>query len=151
MVGDHKPLPPVLDTEIIEANKDTIHAEDLTEGLFEKLYNNFPEANKHRLTIQYRMHPVIGSLISKEFYENEIQNGTIKEQRNTGISCYDDVAIEWITTSNLSPSRRYEKRVGNATNATYKNNAELDIIKIKLREFSNVFYSVKFCDIIKMT
>lgn len=138
LVGDHKQLPPVLDTEIIEANKDTIHAEDLAEGLFEKLYNNFPEANKHRLTIQYRMHPVIGSLISKVFYENEIQNGTPKEQRNTGISCYDDVAIEWITTSNLSPSRRYEKRVGNAANATYKNNAELDIIKNKLRELDSL-------------
>jgi len=87
LVGDHKQLPPVLDTEIIEANKNAIHLEDLTEGLFEKLYNNFPENNKHRLTIQYRMHPVIGSLISKVFYDNEIQNGTPKEQRNTGISC----------------------------------------------------------------
>ena len=138
LVGDHKQLPPVLDTEIIEANKDTIHSEDLAEGLFEKLYNNFPEDNKHRLTIQYRMHPVIGSLISKVFYENEIQNGTPKEQRTTGIPRYDDVAIEWITTSELSPSRRYEKKVGNATNATYKNNAELDIIKNKLHELNSL-------------
>lgn len=97
LVGDHKQLPPVLDTEIIEENKEAIRL-DLTEGLFEKLYNNFPEDNKHRLTIQYRMHPVIGSLISKVFYDNEIQNGMPKEQRNTGIPCYDDVAIEWITT-----------------------------------------------------
>lgn len=134
LVGDHKQLPPVLDTEIIEANKDTIRSEDLNEGLFEKLYNNFPEDNKHRLTIQYRMHPVIGSLISKVFYENEIQNGTPKEQRITGIPCYDNLAIEWITTSELSPSRRYEKKVGNASYATYKNDAELNIIKNKLRE-----------------
>lgn len=138
LVGDHKQLPPVLDTEIIEANKETIHVEDLKESLFEKLYNNFSEDNKQRLTIQYRMHPVIGSLISKVFYDNEIQNGTPKEQRNTGIVCYDDVAIEWITTSELSPSRRYEKKVGNANNATYKNNAELDIIKNKLRDLDSL-------------
>lgn len=137
LVGDHKQLPPVLDTEIIEANKNAINLEDLTEGLFEKLYNNFPENNKHRLTIQYRMHPVIGSLISKVFYDNEIQNGTPKEQRNTGIPCYDDVAIEWITTSRLS-SKRFEKKVGNATHATYKNNAELDIIKNKLCEMDSL-------------
>jgi len=134
LVGDHKQLPPILDTEIIEANKDTIRLADINESLFEKLYNNFPENNKHRLTIQYRMHPVIGSLISKVFYENEIQNGTPKEQRITGIPCYDNLAIEWITTSKLLSSRRYEKKVGNASYATYKNNAELDIIKNKLRE-----------------
>jgi len=107
---------------------------DFTEGLFEKLYNNFPEENKHRLSIQYRMHPVIGSLISKVFYENEIQNGTPKEARNTGIFDYDDVAIEWITTSKLSSIKRYEKRVGDETNATYKNDSEISIIKAKLRE-----------------
>lgn len=138
LVGDHKQLPPVLDTDIIEANKETIHKEDLTESLFEKLYNNFSEDNKQRLTIQYRMHPVIGSLISKVFYDNEIQNGTPKEQLNTGIACYDDVAIEWITTSELSPSRRYEKKVGNENTATYKNNTELDIIKNKLRNLDSL-------------
>ena len=84
------------------------------------------------------MHPVIGSLISKVFYDNEMQNGTPKEQRNTGIVCYDDVAIEWITTSELSPFRRYEKKVGNANIATYKNNAELNIIKNKLRDLDSL-------------
>ena len=134
LVGDHKQLPPVLDTDIIEENKDTLRKADFTEGLFEKLYNNFPEENKHRLSIQYRMHPVIGSLISKVFYENEIQNGTPKEARTTGIADYDDVAIEWITTSKLSPIQRYEKRVGNESNATYKNDSEIRIIKAKLHE-----------------
>jgi len=138
LVGDHKQLPPVLDTEIIDTNKDSICPDDFAEGLFEKLYDNFPDENKHRLTIQYRMHPVIGSLISKVFYENEIQNGTPKEQRNTGIQCYNDVAIEWITTSKLSASHRHEKRVGYETKATYKNDAELDIIKNKLRELDSL-------------
>lgn len=138
LVGDHKQLPPVLDTEIINANKNEICFDDFKEGLFEKLYNNFPDDNKHRLTIQYRMHPVIGSLISKVFYDNEIQNGIPKEQRNTGIPCYNDVAIEWITTSSLPFSQRAEKRVGYETNATYRNNAELDIIKNKLRELDSL-------------
>lgn len=133
-----KQLPPVLDTEIIQANKSIIRLEDLTEGLFEKLYNSFPEDNKHRLTIQYRMHPVIGSLISKVFYDNEIQNGIEKEQRITGIPFYDNVAIEWISTSKLPSYKRNEKRVGDESNATYKNNAELEIIKSKLRELDSL-------------
>ncbi len=138
LVGDHKQLPPVLDREIIEENKDIVHMDDLSEGLFEKLYNNFPEDNKHRLTIQYRMHPVIGSLISKVFYENEIQNGVGKEERKTGIPSYDNVAIEWISTSRMSTDKKYEKKVGNATNATYRNNAELEIIRKKLRELDSL-------------
>ncbi|MBQ8298360.1 MAG: protein kinase [Clostridia bacterium] len=138
LVGDHKQLPPVLDTDIIEENKETLHKDDFTEGLFEKLYDNFPKENKHRLSIQYRMHPVIGSLISKVFYENEIQNGTPKEKRNIGIDDYNDVAIEWITTSKLSTAKRYEKKVGNETNATYKNDAEISIIRDKLHELDSL-------------
>lgn len=137
LVGDHKQLPPVIDTDFVKANKDTLKLEDFTEGLFEKLYNGFPDENKHRLTIQYRMHPAIGSLISKVFYDNEIQNGTDKSQRNIGIPCYDDVAIEWISTSKLPSTKRFERRVGDGENATYKNNAELEIIKKKLRELDS--------------
>ena len=137
LVGDHKQLPPVLDENIIRANKEVVHSEDLSIGLFEKLYENFPEDNKHRLTMQYRMHPVIGSLISKVFYDNEIENGTEKSQRSTGIASYNDVALEWISTSNLPSSKRYEIRVGDAQNATYKNEAELEIIKNKLRELDS--------------
>lgn len=134
LVGDHKQLPPVLDLDFIQENQESIRLEDLTEGLFEKLYNNFPEHSKQRLTIQYRMHPVIGSLISKVFYDNEIQNGTDKNQRITGIPDYNDIAIEWISTSKLPACKRYEQKVGDYTNATFKNNAELEIIKAKLRE-----------------
>lgn len=138
LVGDHKQLPPVLDSDIIEKNKETLRKDAFTEGLFENLYNNFPEENKHRLSIQYRMHPIIGSLISKVFYENEIQNGTPKEDRITGIADYDDVAIEWITTSKLPPVQRYEKKVGNETNTSYKNDSEISIIKAKLHKLDTL-------------
>ena len=133
-MGDHKQLPPILDEDIIKSNKETIRPDDFKEGLFEKLYNNFPEENKQRLIMQYRMHPVIGTLISKVFYENEIQNGVKAEDRNTGISGYEETAIEWISTSNLSAKKRFESKVGSQPNYTFKNNAELNIIKNKLKE-----------------
>lgn len=72
------------------------------------------------------------------FYDNEIQNGIEKEQRITGIPFYDNVAIEWISTSKLPSYKRNEKRVGDESNATYKNNAELEIIKSKLRELDSL-------------
>ena len=119
-MGDHKQLPPILDEDIIKSNKETIRPDDFKEGLFEKLYNNFPEENKQRLIMQYRMHPVIGTLISKVFYENEIQNGVKAEDRNTGISGYEETAIEWISTSNLSAKKRFKSIVRLTTNFTFK-------------------------------
>ena len=134
LVGDHKQLPPVLDLEIIEENEDKLDKKDFVEGLFEKLYNNFPEENRHRLSIQYRMHPVIGSLISRVFYENEIQNGTPEKERITGIPSYDNISIEWITTSKISEFKRKEEKIGDKEKATYKNSSEISIIKSKLHE-----------------
>lgn len=81
LVGDHQQLPPVLDTDIIRANSDNLDEEKLAHGIFEKLYEMFPVENKHRLTIQYRMHPTIGTLISHVFYEDEIQNGVEMSER----------------------------------------------------------------------
>lgn len=134
LVGDHKQLPPVLDLDIIEENEEKLDKKDFVEGLFEKLYNNFPEENRHRLSIQYRMHPVIGSLISRVFYENEIQNGIPGKERITGIPGYDDISIEWITTSKIPELKRKEEKIGNDEKATYKNSFEISIIKSKLHE-----------------
>ena len=138
LVGDHKQLPPVLDLDIIEENEDKLNKNDFIEGLFEKLYNNFPEENRHRLSIQYRMHPVIGSLISRVFYENEIQNGTPETERITGIPGYDNISIEWITTSKISEFKRKEEMIGDREKATYKNSSEISIIKSKLRELDSL-------------
>ena len=80
------------------------------------------------------MHPVIGSLISRVFYENEIQNGTPEKERITGIPSYDNISIEWITTSKISEFKRKEEKIGDKEKATYKNSSEISIIKSKLYE-----------------
>ena len=73
----------------------------------------FPEDNKHRLTIQYRMHPTIGTLISHVFYNDEIQNGVEAQDRELCIEGYEGIAIEWISTSKYSTKERYEKEFDN--------------------------------------
>lgn len=132
MVGDHKQLPPILDNEIIDKNKESIDVKSISEGIFEKLYDGFPEENKHKLTVQYRMHPTIGTLISHVFYEDEIQNGIEKEKRLTGINEYSNIAIEWLSTSSKSSNERFEKKQGVDPHITYRNDLELRIIKEKL-------------------
>lgn len=137
LVGDHKQLPPVLDTELIKDNKDKIDEKNLMEGIFEKLYEMFPDENKHRLTIQYRMHPTIGTLISHVFYNDDIQNGVSKEDRTLLIEGYEGIAIEWIDTSKRSAKERYEKEFENDGKKSYQNNLEKNIIKQKLIELDS--------------
>lgn len=134
LVGDHQQLPPVLDTEIIRSNKDKLDENSLTEGIFEKMYNMFPEDNKHRLTIQYRMHPTIGTLISHVFYKDEIQNGVEVKERTLSIDGYENIAIEWISTSKYSVKERYEKEFSNNGKKSYQNYLERSIIEQKLLE-----------------
>jgi superfamily I DNA and/or RNA helicase len=78
------------------------------------------------------MHPAIGTLISHVFYDNEIQNGIEKEKRNVGIPSYENIAIEWLSTSLYSEKERFETEQGTHPKKTYRNSLELRIIKEKL-------------------
>ena len=139
LVGDHKQLPPIIDQGIVSIdNEDADDSGRLTENFFEKLYDQFPEENRQRLTVQYRMHPVIGNLISRVFYDNEILNGVSAEQRRIEIPGYENTAIEWITTSELPESRRYENRKGSRDNVSYKNECELEVIRSKLADLDRL-------------
>lgn len=137
LVGDHQQLPPVLDTEIIRNNKEKLDEEGLAQGIFERMYNMFPEDNKHRLTIQYRMHPTIGTLISHVFYNDEIQNGVEAQDRELCIEGYEGIAIEWISTSKYSTKERYEKEFDNNGKKSYQNYLERNIIERKLLELDS--------------
>ena len=137
LVGDHQQLPPVLDTEIIRNNKEKLDEEGLAQGIFERMYNMFPEDNKHRLTIQYRMHPTIGTLISHVFYNDEIQNGVEAQDRELCIEGYEEIAIEWISTSKYSTKERYEKEFDNNGKKSYQNYLERNIIERKLLELDS--------------
>ena len=137
LVGDHQQLPPVLDTEIIRNNKEKLDEECLAQSIFERMYNMFPEDNKHRLTIQYRMHPTIGTLISHVFYNDEIQNGVEAQDRELCIEGYEEIAIEWISTSKYSTKERYEKEFDNNGKKSYQNYLERNIIERKLLELDS--------------
>ena len=137
LVGDHQQLPPVLDTELIRNNKDKIDEELLAQGIFEKLYNMFPETNKHRLTIQYRMHPVIGTLISHVFYNDDIQNGVEAKDRELHIDGYKDIAIEWISTSKYPTKEKYERVFDSNGKKSYQNFLEKTIIEKKLLDLDS--------------
>ena len=81
VIGDHAQLPPVIHPALFDS--DQIELRDATEyrdalfktSLFERLYVDCPTSNKRMLTTQYRMPPVIGTMISTLFYDGQIENG----------------------------------------------------------------------------
>lgn len=86
MVGDHMQLPHYIETDYVrrfQNDREACRGFDetlLTKSLFQVLYDRLEKSwNEGKLKIQrhiriqeqHRMHPVIGSFISKEFYERE--------------------------------------------------------------------------------
>lgn len=73
LVGDHRQLPQQVDQDIERkmeesaANKEEI--EFLNQSTFERLFSQLDASKKITLDKQYRMHPLLGNFISKEFYE----------------------------------------------------------------------------------
>lgn len=83
LVGDHRQLPHLLEPAVEEA---VAEAHDLSdeqrkayeESLFQRLWRQLKEREKRdgiprvvMLDIQFRMHPVLGDFVSREFYEKE--------------------------------------------------------------------------------
>jgi hypothetical protein len=81
LIGDHRQLPPTLDSALFDPEKVEIEDEEYVKeelfekSLFEKLYTNCPDSNKGMLATQYRMPTVIGTLISDIFYDGQLRNG----------------------------------------------------------------------------
>lgn len=127
LVGDHKQLPPIMDNDIVRKLGLTgQQMQKLNDGVFKQLYERLPDENKITLDCQYRMHPIIGTLISSTFYDGRIDNGVSENDRIIGIEGYEKTAIEWISTSNCL--NHSESNDGDS----YINRLEVKIIDKKL-------------------
>lgn len=128
LVGDHKQLPPVVDRELSERayQKHEIERIVFEESLFEYLYRELPESNRILLSYQYRMHPHIGDLVSRQFYEPEDKISSkrvdVKEKKH-GLSFKNE--IYWVTTLDGGKENIRHKKVGKS----FKNAYEASVIK----------------------
>lgn len=102
----------------------------MAQGIFERMYNMFPEDNKHRLTIQYRMHPTIGTLISHVFYNDEIQNGVEAQDRELCIEGYEELQLSGL----VHPSIRQKSGMKRNLIIMEKNHIKIILSEILLNE-----------------
>lgn len=137
LVGDHKQLPPIIDKELQQralSEKD-IQKIILERSLFEYLYEQLPKTNKITLNNQYRMHPHIGNLVSKLFYDNQVTSNFVNpEEKQHNVTIFDK-NIYWISTSDAgeksqerengkSRINHYEARVIKEVLAKIQDNCE---------------------------
>ncbi|BAZ28373.1 translation initiation factor IF-2 domain-containing protein [Cylindrospermum sp. NIES-4074] len=82
MVGDHRQLPPMLDTSTLEEVAKEIGStreelQFLEESLFKSQFETADDSIKQMLTTQYRMHPFIMGAIN-QFYDGKLECGLLE-------------------------------------------------------------------------
>ena len=106
LVGDHRQLPHLLEPEVEEAVASS-HAlsdeqrEAYKESLFQRLWKQLKGTGRVvMLDTQFRMHPVLGEFVSREFYEREgldpIKPGRSADSFMTDIPGHEGKVCCWI-------------------------------------------------------
>ena len=131
VVGDQKQLPPFVDEGFRDVS---ILAEfGLDEGMikrtiFDRLHDMLPVDCKKMLSIQYRMVPAIGNLISHCFYDGALKSAE-KEWDRT-LQPILATPVVWMSTSRQS--NRFETKTGDS----YWNEAELHVVHNLLKSIN---------------
>jgi serine/threonine protein kinase len=102
LVGDDKQLSPN-DSDLLRRKdllaKYNLRSLDVQQTIFETMLVGLPDSSVSTLSVQYRMDPPIGDLISNCFYENQIINGP--QTTPTEISNLLGKQIKWFDTASL--------------------------------------------------
>ncbi|WGV28413.1 AAA domain-containing protein [Halotia branconii] len=142
MVGDHRQLPPMLDTSTLEevAQKTSSTREELQfleESLFKSQFESADKSIKQMLTTQYRMHPFIMGAIN-QFYDGKLECGLlepdIKRAHNlVGEIIQPDHHLIWVKMpqeNEFQEQREY---------TSFFNTREIDVIERLCQQFESTW------------
>jgi hypothetical protein len=100
LVGDHRQLPPFLDTETATDLRSAGHDVDRAkQSLFEELFSSVPPSNRATLRVQYRMHRSIGSFVGDLYYSDigGLETGVPDEARTIDVPQLDGASrVFWV-------------------------------------------------------
>ncbi|BAY25718.1 translation initiation factor IF-2 domain-containing protein [Calothrix sp. NIES-2100] len=148
MVGDHRQLPPMLDTNTLEEVVQEIGSsreelQFLEESLFKSQFEEADPSIKQMLTTQYRMHPDIMGAIN-QFYEGKLECGIL----HPDIKRAHDLAGEIIQPQHHliwvkmpKESEFQEQREG----TSLYNIQEIDVIERLCQQFENTWAAKVAC------
>jgi hypothetical protein len=112
LVGDDRQLPPYLDSDALSDT--TLEPFGFTRSEFEQpffsyLSERLPEANVVALTLQHRMHPSIGRLVSNCFYGGDLDSARDATALSPELRAVAGARVTWMTTAAM-PNRRESRR-----------------------------------------
>lgn len=144
MVGDHRQLPPMLDTSTLEEVAQTIgntreELQFLEESLFKSQFESADESIKQMLTTQYRMHPFIMGAIN-QFYDGRLESGILEPDTKRAHHLAGEIIQEsqhliWVKTP--IENQFLEQRNG----TSYFNTQEIDAIERLCQQFESTWAS----------
>ncbi|GGR99539.1 hypothetical protein GCM10010252_42820 [Streptomyces aureoverticillatus] len=124
LVGDHEQLPHMLEPDVereLGSLGDDVR-DRLQESLFQRLARQWehgsPDGHSRfvRLDTQFRMHPVLGSFVSDNFYDRKLRNGREAAEFAHGIDRYGEVPAAWLPVP-LSSGGETSRGTSRARNA----------------------------------
>ena len=137
LVGDHLQLEPFHEPAVLREARRRLHVlmPEVVRSDFERCFSSaYGKASGHTLTIQYRMLPAIGRLVSEAFYEGRLEHGRTEPIVPDAI-WPDSLRSEllWITTDELG-SEAFQRP---DARRSLSNPIELNAIADLLRELDN--------------
>jgi serine/threonine protein kinase len=112
LVGDERQLPPYLDAEAL--SDATLEPFGLSRGELEQPFFSYvaerlPEANVVTLTVQHRMHPVIGTLVSDCFYDGRLHSAREHTPLMSRLQVVAPAPVTWVTTAKHANRREGQR------------------------------------------
>ncbi|WP_338421551.1 DEAD/DEAH box helicase [Nostoc flagelliforme] len=144
MVGDHRQLPPMLDTKTLEEVSQEIGSTNtelqlLQESLFKIQFESANDSIKQMLNIQYRMHPIIMGAIN-QFYDGKLECGILEPDTKRAHNLAGEIIKEshhliWIKTPG---GNNFQEET---TGTSFFNIPEINAIECLCKQFESTWAS----------
>ena len=144
MVGDHRQLPPMLDTSTVEEVAKTMgntreELQFLEESLFKNQFETADKSIKKMLNTQYRMHPMIMGAIN-QFYHGKLECGILEPDSKRAHNLAGKIIQPYHHLCWVKMPRENEfQEERNGT--SFFNTKEIDVIAGICQQFENVWFN----------
>jgi len=142
MVGDHRQLPPMLDTSTVEEVAKTMgntreELQFLEESLFKSQFETADKSIRKMLNTQYRMHPMIMGAIN-QFYHGKLECGILEPDTKRAHNLAGEIIQPYHHLCWVKMPRENEfQEERNGT--SFLNTKEIDVIESICQQFEQVW------------